>query len=223
LTEPSSVTSTGRQASSLASRARAHLRAYAICGLVAPIFFALMVVLESSLVTGYNQIAQPISDLGASALYGSYSILQDVNFLVFGILVIALAIGLGQALRASRAISWSLGFFGSMIFLAGLFQDEPAPWPAGAHGLVSVFAFISIILTQFFTWRRLRRSTGEEGEWGKYSRFSLITMGLTIILFASYGVLGQPGSSIGGLVQRVFLAVPWLWIEVISLKLLRLA
>jgi hypothetical membrane protein len=174
------------------------------------------------LVAGYSQISQPISDLGANALYGSYSVLQDLNFWVFGGLVVVLAIGLRQALPASRRVTSSLGIFGLMIILAGFFQDEPSPWPGAVHGLVSVTAFISVILSQLFAWKRLRQSEsrGERG-WGRYGRFSLVTAVLTMALFVVYGVLGQPGSPVGGLVQRTFLAVPWIWIEVMSLGLLR--
>jgi hypothetical membrane protein len=195
-------------------------RLYGICGIIAPIFFALMVIVESSVVTGYNQVSQQISDLGASALYGSYSLLQNLNFGVFGILIIALAVGLRRALPASRAFSWSLSLFGVLVFLAGVFQDQPSPWPGGVHALIAVTAFVSIILSQFFSWRTLRRSTsGQETGWSRYARFSLITLVLSVIMFVLNSIFY--GSSIGGLVQRVFLTVAFLWIEGISLLLLR--
>lgn len=152
-------------------------RLYGICGIIAPIFFALMVIVESFVVTGYNQVSQQISDLGASALYGSYSLLQNMNFGVFSVLVIALAVGVKRALRASRAFPWSLGLFGGLVFLAGVFQDQPSPWPGGAHALIAVTAFVLIILSQFFSWRTSRRATsGEETSWSCYARFSLITL-----------------------------------------------
>jgi hypothetical membrane protein len=201
---------------------RERLWFFAVCGIFAPIFFTVMVAIEGALVVGYSHVSRPISDLGAYALYGSYSILQDINFWAFGGLVVALAIGLRRALPDSRRVTVSLVIFGLMIILAGVFQDEPSPWPGAAHSLVSVAAFISVILSQLFTWRRLRlsESRGERG-WDRYGRLSVVTAILTMALFVAYGVFGQPGSATGGLVQRTFLAVPWTWIEVMSLGLFR--
>lgn len=112
-----------------------HLRWYAVCGVIAPIYFALMVIVEGLLVRGYSQVSQPISDLGAYVLYGSYALLQNLNFWVFSLLVVTFAIGLKHELPSSRAITTSMAVFGAMIFLAGVFPDEPSPWPAGAHGI----------------------------------------------------------------------------------------
>jgi len=111
------------------------VKAAAISGIIAPIFFALMVLIEVSVVPGYNQLSQQISDLGAYVLYGSYSALQNLNFWVSGILIAAFAIGLRKALPVLRAVTWPLGVSGVMIFLSGVFQDQPFPWPGSAHAL----------------------------------------------------------------------------------------
>jgi hypothetical membrane protein len=196
------------------------VKAAAICGIIAPVFFALMVIVESFVVIGYDQVSQQISDLGASALYGSYSLLQNLNFGVFGILVTALAAGVKRALRASMVFPWSLGLFGGLVFLAGVFQDQPSPWPGGAHALIAVTAFVVIIISQFFSWRTFRRaSSGEETSLNRFAQFSLITLVLSVIMFVLNSIFY--GSSIGGLMQRVFLTVAFLWIEGISLWLLR--
>jgi len=103
------------------------LRLYALCGVIAPVFFTVMVIVEGFLVTGYSHMTQQMSDLGAYSLYGSYALLQNLNFFVFGILVIMFAIGLRQGVPASRAIATSLGLFGFMFFLLGGFPDDPIP------------------------------------------------------------------------------------------------
>lgn len=183
-----------------------------------------MVIVEGYLVSGYNQMLQQVSDLGAYSLYGSYALVQNVNFWVFGILVVAFAIGFGRELLASRVITVSLGFFGVMFFLLGFFPDEPTPWPAAAHFLIAWAGGISILFSQFFAWRRLRRPVAEGGvDWAKYGRFSLVCLVLAIISFIIFAIFGQPGSSITGLLQRVFLGFLWLWIEVMGLRLFQLA
>jgi len=206
----------------ISNLSRSHLRLYALCGVIAPIFFVLMVIVEGFLVPGYSHMTQQISDLGAYALYGSYALLQNLNFFVFGILLVAFAIGLRQELPASKAITTSLGLCGVTFFLLGFFPNEPTPWPAAAHYLINWVGGVSFFLSQFFAWRRLRRPIADEGVgWTKYGRFSLVSLVLTIILYTLFVVFGQPG--ITGLLERVTMAVPLLWIEIMALKLLRLS
>jgi hypothetical membrane protein len=204
------------------SKSRSHLRLYAICGVIAPIFFVLMVIVEGFLVTGYSHMTQQVSDLGAYALYGSYALLQNLNFWVFGVLVVAFAIGLRQELPASKAMTISLGVCGALFFLVGFFPDEPTPWPAVAHYLLAQASGLSIFVSEFFAWRRLRRPIAdEEVGWTKYGRFSLASLVLAVISTITYATFGQPGSPIEGLLQRVMGAFILLWIEVMALRLLR--
>ncbi len=55
----------------MAAQFSGNLKLYALCGVIAPIFFTLMVIVEGFVVTGYSQVSQHISDLGAYSLYGS--------------------------------------------------------------------------------------------------------------------------------------------------------
>jgi len=201
---------------------KSHHKLYALCGVIAPIFFALMVVLEGFLVHGYSQMTQQVSDLGAYSLYGSYALLQNLNFCVFGALVIAFAVGTRRVFPSSKAIAATLGLFGVGFFLLGFFPDEPMPWPGAAHYLIAWVGGFPILLSEFFLWRRLRSySANAKGGWAKYGSFSLVSLVLAIVSFVLFGALGQSGSPVEGLLQRVFLGVLWLWIEVIALKLLR--
>lgn len=206
------------------SKSRSHLRLCALCGVIAPIFFVLMVIVEGLLVAGYSQMSQQVSDLGAYALYGSYALLQNLNFCVFGVLVVAFAIGLRQELTASRVMTMSLGLFGVLFFLLGFFPDEPTPWPAAAHYLLAWASGLAIFVSEFFAWRRLRRPIADEGVgWTKYSRFSLVSLLLAVISTIAFAIFGQPGSPIEGLLQRVMGAFILLWIEVMALRLLQLS
>jgi len=208
----------------ISSMSRSHLRLYAICGVIAPIFFVLMVVVEGFFVTGYSHMTQQVSDLGAYTLYGSYALLQNLNFCVFGTLVVAFAIGLGKELTSSRGITVTLGLFGVMFFLLGFFPDEPIPWPAAAHYLIAWAGGVSILLSEFFAWKKLRRPIEGNGVgWTKYGGFSLVSLVLAVISFISFAIFGQPGSPITGLLQRVLMAFLLLWIEAMALRLLQLS
>jgi len=202
---------------------RSHLRLYAICGAIAPIFFVLMVVIEGFLVTGYSHMTQQVSDLGAYTLYGSYALLQNLNFCVFGILVVAFALGLRHQLSGSRVMTTSLALGGALFFLVGFFPDQPSPWPAMAHYLLAQLSGLSVFVSEFFAWRRLHHSAaGEEGVWTRYGTFSFASLVLIIVSFFIFAIFGQPGSPVTGLLQRVFGFFVLLWIEVMALKLFRL-
>jgi hypothetical membrane protein len=214
----------GKETSARSNLSRSHLRLYALCGVIAPVFFGLMVIVEGFLVPGYSHMTQQISDLGAYALYGSYALLQNLNFCIFGTLVVAFAIGLGQQLRASRVMTTSLALFGALFFLVGFFPDQPTPWPAVAHNLLAQLSGLSLFVSEFFAWRRLRHpAAGEEEAWTGYSAFSLASLMLTIISGLVFAIFGQPGSPVTGLLQRVLVFFMLLWVEVMALRLLRLS
>jgi hypothetical membrane protein len=183
-----------------------------------------MVVVEGFLVTDYSHMTQQVSDLGAYTLYGSYALLQNLNFCVFGTLVVAFAIGLRQELPASRVMTASLGLFGAMFFLLGFFPDQPTPWPAAAHYLLAQVSGLSILVSEFSAWRGLHRPVADkEGAWARYGTFSLASLVLAVISFLVYAIFGQPGSPVAGLLQRVMMFFILLWIEVMALRLFRLA
>ncbi len=203
------------------AQSRGNLTLYALCGVIAPIFFAVMVIIEGFLEPGYSQVSQYISDLGAYALYGSYAILQNLNFWIFGILVVVFSFGLKRSLPGTRATNL-LVLFGIMVFLGGVFPDSPSPFPGYIHDTAAVAGFISIVLCQFVVWRRLRHNTPEEEKvWGGYRSYSLASGLLSLVLFIYSSFILPFDSPITGLVQRVFVAVPFLWIEVMAIRLLR--
>jgi len=194
-------------------------RLYAYCGMIAPVFFGAMVYVEGYLAQGYSQVSQPVSDLGAYSLYGSTATLQNINFWVFGVLVIVFAFGVGKDLPNMGKVPVTLGLFGAMVFLAGVFPDQPTPYPGGVHALVSIIAFISVIICQFLAWQQFGRKAVAGGNWSKYSTYSLVSGILSVgflILFTA-----SQSSPYLGIAQRLFLTIPWVWIEVVSLKLAR--
>ncbi len=190
----------------------------ALCGIIGPILFTLLIVIESLLRPGYSQVFNDVSDLGL----GPYSIIQNINFIIFGLLSIGFGIGLGANLqyRAGKAVKWLVIFFGFCIILAGitLFLAGPDITYAKdvvSHGLVSAFAFLAIMAAQFMTWQALRGNNNEL--WGRYRLYSLISGLLSILtlIILSYTQF----SSYHGLTERLFIAVWLIWIEVTGLKL----
>ncbi len=200
----------------------ANPRLYALGGVVAPFFFLAMILLEHSLIPSFSWTTQQTSDLGAWALYGTYALLQNANFIVFGVLVFALAVGLRRELPALRAIGPLVGLFGATFALTGVFPDQPMPWPGEVHGLLSSVGSISLIVAMFYAWMRLRRRGDHtRSGWTSYAIFSLVCFMASLALLFVYLTFGQPGSSMAGVLENAFSAPLLIWLEVTSLGLLR--
>ena len=200
-----------------------HHKLYGLCGVIAPIFWVAMILVEHSLIPSFSWTTQQTSDLGAWILYGSHALLQNVNFVVFGILVVALAVGLRSELPRFRAIGPLVGLFGIAFLLTGVFPDQPNPWPGEVHSLFSTVGSISLIVAQFYAWMRLRRpSAGIRSGWAKYAIFSLVCFVASLALLFVDLTFGQPGSSVAGVLENAFSAPLLVWLEVMGLRLLRL-
>ena len=65
------------------------------------------------------------------------------------------------------------------------------------------------------------RAFGQDPRWRDLRTYSLLSGVLTLALLVLYGTGAIDGWN--GLVQRTFVAVPWIWIAVVGLRLRRLA
>jgi hypothetical membrane protein len=191
-------------------------RFFALCGIIAPILFMLLVITASILRPDYSQTQNFVSDLGV----GPYAIIQNTNFIIFGFLSIGLALGLrgglptpqGRALKAGVCL---VIIYGLGILFAGVFPENYLS--QGPHNLVSATAFISIIAAQLLIWQGLRNE--DSAVWGRYRRYSLISGLLSIILVILLKIAMTYYVDYQGTAQRAFLAVPWIWIGITGLKL----
>ena len=153
---------------------------------------------------------------------GHLAILQNINFVVFGILTIGLAFGLRNGLptpqgRALKTGVWFVIIFALGVLLAGLLPESFLS--ANPHNIVSATAFVAIIAAQLLIWQGLKNRDGII--WGRYATYSLISGILSLILVILLKIAILYGFY-PGLTQRVFLIVSWLWVGVTGIKLYRL-
>src|SRR5712691_8632542 len=122
---------------------KAVLKVLVAAGIFGPILFTVGFVVQGLLRTdlrsGYNPIAQQISDLTA----GPSGWVQQVNFVVFGLLLIAFAVGLQQGVRKAgpwvggqALVAWN----GVKLVIAGFFplREDTAGHiydPLGVHSV----------------------------------------------------------------------------------------
>lgn len=192
-----------------------NMRLFTICGIVAPIIFWVMVIIESLLRPGYSQLYNYVSDLGV----GPLSILQNINFIVFGILTLIFSYSLKTFYPSPHTRTMKIGILFFILFslgvlLAGIFpEDYLSQVP---HNLVSSLAFLSIIIAQILIWHGLTNEN--RSIWGKYRKYTLISGLISIFLIILLNVSMVYGIY-PGLVQRDFLIVTWIWILITGLKL----
>ncbi len=191
---------------------RALRRLLAIGGIVAPILFTVVVAILSLLRPGYSQVANFVSDLGV----GPNAAIQNANFLIFGLLVVALAFALLRSLPSPRRKSFVVGavlmmVFGLGVLLAGVFPEDYAG--GVPHSNVSSTAFLASILACLLVGWSLRKA---EPAWRRYGTYSLVTGVVSFAVLLVFGV--AVGGAYQGAAQRAFLAVPWVWVGVTGLE-----
>ena len=206
------------------SRSGAVVRFVALCGVTAPVLMLVLWTVASLMRPGYDQLSQYGSELGT----GPNAIIMNANFVVTGLLIIAFAIGLFENIRGGSWAQMSsilLGVFGAGELVGGLFPCDPGcPIAAQsvfqlAHNVDAVIAFVAITLAPLLVSLGLSR----DDRWRDYRSYSLVTGLLAIGLFLVFSATSIGYLGYVGLFQRLFLALPFLWIEVIATRLLRIS
>ena len=209
------------------SRRSSLQRIGAAAGIAIPIIFATLVITASFLRPGYNQVIDIISLLGV----GPNAIIQNINFVVAGVLSIPFGAALGSTLanltgRKTRMLTLDLLIFGAAVVLAGVFLSlVGVPIVGGtavpelelfyAHTIVSLVGFVTIIVAQFLAWKVIRNSDASRlMRYGKYSLISGIVS--TVFLTIFFLTFESP---IEGLTERLLVAAPLIWVEVTGINL----
>ena len=197
----------------------------AVTGIVAPIWFIVLVTVSGLLQPDYSHVAMPISVLAA----GRAGWLQNLNFFISGALLGGFTIGLHYAIRPTR-----LGLLGIFLLLGaclGLWIIALFPWmnvdgvliePPG-HVIGAVITFLSAGVGHAILSGRMRA----DPHWRELSTYVLGTGLVMLLLFVVLGGFaleqGTPLHPWAGLLQRVLVAVWFACILVMARRILRLA
>jgi hypothetical membrane protein len=198
--------------------------ALALAGILGPILFTAVFVLQELFRRGeYSPMAEPVSALEA----GPGGWVQQVNFVGFGLLTIAFAVGLHRGMRPTRAgvvgppiLVWT----GVGLVLAAVFalrEDAAGATydPTGLHDVNGAVFFLSIGVGLVVTSRRM----AADPRWRSLATYALATGIALLVMFVAFGVLVGPDDAPlhpwAGLAQRVVLAV---WFSCTIVLVLRL-
>ena len=194
-------------------------------GLIAPIWFIMLVVVQGILNPQYSHIVMPISALAAL----DTGWIQNLNFYVFATLVIGLTLALHTAIEPGR---WPYAGLALLLLGAiGVIVAATFPWvaidgipretPSHVVGAIMTFAGTSTGWIMFS--RRLR----DDARWSSLSSYVLVTGCTMLGLFVLFGAFAvdadRPLHSWAGLLQRVIVAIWFSCLIVLSLHLLRIS
>lgn len=195
-------------------------RMTAWAGIIAPILFTILVAVESLLRQEYSQVSNYVSELGV----GSYAIIQNTNFIVFGLLSIFFTLGLEASLparggRSKKGVICLMGVSGLGVVFAGVtllfIGIIPDDYVFGAHTFATFVAFLTLIAAQLLTWPALKN--GDDALWRLYRTYSLVS-GL-IALALLFVLLYTLDTAYHGATERAFIAVPLIWLAITGTKL----
>jgi hypothetical membrane protein len=204
------------------------VKAMAAAGIVGPVLFTVCFLVLGFLRRGeYNWVAQQVSDLTA----GRYGWAQQLNFAVFGLLLVAFALGLHRGVRGTGA-----GVVGPAILAlngVGLVVAGTSPLrenavgvvydPNGLHSVNGAIFFASIGIALAALSLRLRA----DPRWRGLAIYTLVTGIALFGLFFGLGIFalraGAPLHHWLGLLQRLVLALWFPCLIVLAVRLRRVA
>ena len=205
----------------------------AICGCIAPILFAALVIVLGMLEPGYNHRTQMMSILGGVGGWRGFAFIAGGA--LTGLLLMAFGLGLHRGIggggggRGARIGPILIGIAGVGMIGSAVFHCDQgcanvlrAPTLAGRlHMAFALLTGAPFALSLFFFLPRL----AQDERWAKYRWFTLVSGILGnvpgIVMWISF--LTVRVRAWEGLMQRLGIAFPLLWVEVIALRLLQLS
>lgn len=201
-------------------------------GVVGPLLFVIVFVVQGARRADYSPSRQPISSLSI----GPSGWAQVASFVLTGLLVVAFALGTRSAVRELGGGIWAplllalvgIGLVGAGCFVADPLNGYPPgtpllPDPPTTHGalpqLFSTPVFTCLPAAGFVLAYRFGR-TGRRG-WAVYSGVSGAAVVLCFVL-TSLGFAQQAGlAPVAGLLQRLTIVIGFAWITALAIWLIR--
>lgn len=198
------------------------LKFLAVCGIIGPILYAMIVLIIGFLRPGYNHVTQYMSELGEVG--SPNAILMNIaGFIVLGLFIIAFSFGLHRGIdksKESKIGSALLVLAGISLVLVGFFPCDPGcvniSFTSKMHEIFATIpAVATIVAILLFT-----NSFKQDSRWKDYWIFTLL-IGIVALIVSPLSMLNLFGG-LGGLLQRIGMMLPLFWMEITSIKLYRL-
>lgn len=199
-------------------------------GMIGPVLFVSIFLIEGRLRAGYDSLTMYVSALSL----GPRGWVQILNFVVFGLLLLAFARGLaagypggGAPSRAGPALLTIIAFG---YLLSGPFVMDPAGTPRNlmsihgtVHGILGGIVFLLMPVSCFVLVRRFRRDPKWRSlQWCTLAAGTAIAIAVAILTIATKVVPAQNAFSRWlGLIQRAAIVPYMAWLFIFALTLRR--
>lgn len=211
--------------------ARLSTRTLLQAGIVGPVLFVAVFLVEGATRPGYDAVRTFVSELSL----GDGGWVQIANFVVVGALIAGFGVGLGRVWEPPRA-HWTprlVTAVGLSLAICGVFLSDPAlgypagapvglptdmSWHAGIHYTGAIGVFLGLPVAAAVAARHA--PTGHHRRWAIYS---LASGGLMLVgWLATFAFRGPDGAlAIAGLLQRIAILAGFQWLVATALLELR--
>ena len=203
------------------------LRFLALCGIAAPVIFAILMTVAGFLFDGYSHLRQAGSELGG--VEASHPIVQNASFFVLGILIVAFAFGLHRGIGSreeSKLGPILIGVFGLSSGVGNAFLPcdpgcEFQSLTGTMHNLTGLGGFIAAIAGIFIITRRLKEDPRWRSLYG-FSRIAGVVVLVSLLLWIGVAKAAEV-AIVNGALQRLFIGAWFVWIEVMAIRLFQLS
>ena len=202
-----------------------------LCGAIGGPLFVIAFLVQGATRADYDPLRHPVSSLAL----GPSGWTQSASFFITGLLMLLFAIGLRRALHATgRRSTWGpllVGTYATGLVGAGLFVTDPVSgYPLGTpvqgvrtwHGILHDFPFSLLVFVALaaacFVFARRFAGWGNRG-WAIYSAVTGTLIVIGFFLFGQAFAQVEGLVEIGGLVQRLTLAVGSGWLTLLAIHL----
>jgi hypothetical membrane protein len=192
-------------------------------GAIGPVLFLAVATLLGMLDPRFDVMTEPVSALA----WGPLGWVQTANFYALGAATVAFAVGLYRDLegRGRLGAAILLSISGLALIVAGIFKGTPPgaePTPSGLiHGMAFFWTFIPLPTAYALTALRLKVERG----WGAHAVYAAAMPSAVFGLVVIYGVLGSdPGDPlfpVGGILNRVLIALAFGWVTITAARLVK--
>jgi hypothetical membrane protein len=199
------------------------IRILAFYGILAPLVYVSALVIGNILDPTYSQVGKTVSELierGAP----NRDLLNGI-FVVYNLLLIPFAEGLYKALRKGSSAKL---VFASLVLISILgvvwtlfFPLDPNGTSVSFTGMMHLIIGIPVVFATFLAELSFWRAVGSDNRWTGYARFSLVIFAVNLL--AGLTTVALVNSDIRGLLERVSSGSFLLWVEIVALRLYRMA
>src|SRR5918997_3251377 len=170
---------------------RSVIAALATAGIAGPIIFAVVALVHSLLRPDHSLVTHPVSALAA----GPSGWLQNANFFLFGVLMIAYAIGLHLGVRPTKWGMVGVTFLvlsGVGLLWGGVFPATDATGAFDGDRLLHIPGFIMTFLGGGIGLIVMSRRMTRDPRWQSVATYALATGTAMLVLILAGGGLARP-------------------------------